>query len=163
MLRAGGRELRTPITVEPDPLLQITDAQRTERRASIDRLVDLQTKADAAAASADRANAQTLALSKPALAFKGINEALKTQVEAAVKEAGGTAQKLGQVTQRVNAIYRDVINSPFLPTDTQTKEAADLAEDLRTASASLEQLTSKTIPALESELNKANVPRTGGP
>ena len=162
VLRAGGRELRTPITVEVDPLLQISDAQRTERRTSVDRLVDLQKQADAAAASADRTNAQVLALSKPALAFKGINAALKTQVEAAVKEAASLAQKLGQVTQRVNAIYRDVINSPFVPTDTQTREAADLAEDLRTASASLDQLASKTIPALETEMNKANVPRTGG-
>ena len=162
MLRAGGRELRTPITVEVDPLLQISDAQRTERRTSVDRLVDLQKQADAVAASADRTNAQVLALSKPALAFKGINAALKTQVEAAVKEAASLAQKLGQVTQRVNAIYRDVIDSPFVPTDTQTREAAELAEDVRTASASLDQLASKTIPALETEMNKANVPRTGG-
>ena len=155
--------MRTPITVEPDPQLAITDAERVSRRSSIERLVELQTRADSAAAGADRTSAQIESLSKPALAFRDIAAELKARVEEAVKTASSTAQTLGRVTQRVNAIYRDVINSPFPPTETQMREADDLAEDLRTSSATLAQLTSKTIPALEADLNRANVPRIAPP
>lgn len=161
VLHVGGQELRTPVTVVPDSQLVLGDADRTSRRSSIDQLKDLQERADGVAASADRVSEQAQALAKSVEGVAGLMEDLKARLEATTKASKEAAQSLGKVTTRVNAIYRDAINSPFAPTQTQLTEASGLDQEMSEAKAKLAELTGTTIPQLERDMNGANLPRTG--
>jgi photosystem II stability/assembly factor-like uncharacterized protein len=149
-----GRSQSTKVIVEPDPLLTLTDADRRTRRQTITRLMATQRQADEAAASADRSSEQLRGLAKSLAAFNGVNSGLKSQIDTAAKRAGDVAAVLGRITTRMNALYRDVIGSPFPATDTQLREIGDLEEELTSSAAALKTLMSTTVPSLEQELNK---------
>jgi len=159
VLRVGGQELRTPVTVEPDSELVLSNADRSSRRSSVDRLKGLQERADGVSATADRVSEQTQALAKSVEGAAGLTDDLKIRLEATTKASKEAAEELGRITTRVNAIYRDVINSPFSPTQTQIAEASGLEQDMNENGAKLAELTATTIPQLERDMNGANLPR----
>jgi photosystem II stability/assembly factor-like uncharacterized protein len=158
-LTVGGREYTTPITVQPDPDVTVTDAQRGDRRRVLDDTLGLQAKTEPLAAHAESAAKQLHDLSKaiagapkvPADAKKALDEAIKTADD--LKEA---AAKLNRTTLQ---LFNQVSGSPYPATATQRAELADLNKEYDKRQPEFDTLTKTTIPAIEKQLNDAGVPR----
>ncbi|HVC20977.1 MAG TPA: hypothetical protein VNE16_12925 [Vicinamibacterales bacterium] len=158
-LTVDGRQLTTPVEVKADPLVRITEADRTARRAVVDRLVDVQKQADADAAKAASADRQMQALKKAVTAAPNVPAGIRRGVDRLAGEAAGLKTDLGKTNSTVLRLYREITGSPFLPTVTQRQELDEAAQDLRTHGGRLATMLSKTIPALERQMDEAHVPR----
>jgi hypothetical protein len=136
-------------------MLTLSEAQRQTRRRDIDRLIEVQGRADSSGAAADTLAERLDALAKALLAMGSGAPEITSKLDDARKKARDVAAELGRISTRMNALYRDVIGSPFVPTDTQKDEVEQRAKDLEAASATFDTFRTQTLPALETELSRA--------
>jgi photosystem II stability/assembly factor-like uncharacterized protein len=155
-IAAGGRQAKGRVIVEPDPMLALTDADRQTRRRDIERLMEVQIKADTAGAAADSLAEKLDALAKALQAVGSASPAVTTKLDEARKQARAAAAEFGRISTRMNALYREVIGSPFVPTDTQKNELEEKAKDLESAATTFDAFKTQTMPALDKEISGAN-------
>jgi len=153
-LTAGGKELSTPVLVEADPAVTITNEDRATRRSIITAVLELQGKTQRESTRADALDTQLSALAKT-----DAPSPIKKALTDAAKEAAAQKTELARINRSTGQLFGMVIGSPFLPTTTQREELEDLDKDFDKHSTELETLLKKTVPAIEKQLNDAGVPR----
>jgi hypothetical protein len=159
---AGGHQATATIDVKADPLVTLTDADRTARRSTIDKLTDLQRKADAAAAQGNRIHSEVEALQKRVAAMKGVSEAIAASLKQLADQTSKLHDDLDDTNSTALRLFREVTGSPFIPTGTEQRQIDDLSATLGTQSTTLSTIVSKTIPDLERQMDEAHVGRIGG-
>ncbi|MDE3153814.1 MAG: hypothetical protein KGN76_01875 [Acidobacteriota bacterium] len=158
-LTAGGRTYTTPVVVKADPLVRISETDRTARRGTLDTLVALQRKSDAATAQAKAVNAQLEALKKAVGAAQNVPAGITSDLDKVVGEMSKLNDAVGKSNGTVLRLYREIVSSPFLPTGTQRRELDDAGREVGQHAGELSTMVSKTIPALEHRMDEAHVPR----
>jgi len=66
---------------------------------------------------------------------------------------------MARINRGVTQLFGQISGSPFRPTVTQRDELDDLQKDFAKQSAALDTLVKTAVPAIEKQLNDANVPR----
>ncbi|MGE5244973.1 MAG: WD40/YVTN/BNR-like repeat-containing protein [Betaproteobacteria bacterium] len=158
-LTVGGRELTTPITVEPDPDVAMTVEQRTDRRKVVDDVLGLQAKTEPLSARAESASDQLHALAKSVAAVPKVPADATRALDAAVKAADDVKTAAAKLNRTTLQLFSQISGSPFQPTATERAELADLLKEYDKQSAAFDTLTKTTIPGIEKQLNDAGVPR----
>jgi photosystem II stability/assembly factor-like uncharacterized protein len=154
-LTVDGKVFTTPIHVEPDPEVTLTSSEITARRSAIASVMALQSKTEPANTRAESLDTQLTALAHGVDAPAPAKEALT----AALKESGTVKTEMARINRSVTQLFGQISGSPFPPTTTQQEELEDLQKDFDKQSSALETLLTKTVPAIEKQLNDAGVPR----
>ena len=154
-LTVNGRDLTTPVRVEPDPEVTLTTEDIQTRRSVITAVMALQAKTDPANTRAESLDTQLTALAHGVDAPAPIKEALAS----AVKESTTVKTEMARINRSIGQLFGQLAGSPFRPTTTQREELEDLQKDFEKQSGALETLLQKTVPAIEKQLNDAGVPR----
>jgi hypothetical protein len=155
-LTVYGQEFTTPVHVDPDPDVTISNDDIQARRGVITYVMSLQARTEPANSRADSLETQLDALSK------GVPDApqpIKDALAAALRESNTVKTEMARINRGVTQLFGQVSGSPFLPTGTQRDELEDLQKDFDKQSATLDTLLKTTVPAIEKQLNDANVPR----
>jgi hypothetical protein len=152
----NGRELTTPIRVEPDPDASVSTQDLDTRRTFITQIISLQSKTEPANTRADSLDTQIITLAHNT---DGAPKPAKDSIDSAVKESEKIKTELARINRSVSQLFGQVAGSPFKPTATQREEFEDLQKDFDKESASLDTLLNKSVPAIEKQLNDAGVPR----
>ncbi len=155
-LTVGGQDFTTPVHVDPDPDVNISSEDLRTRRGVITAVMALQTKTEPANARADSLDTQLDALSK---AVPDAPTAIKDALTKALKESTTAKTEMARINRGVTQLFGQVSASPFLPTVTQREQLDDLQKDFDKQSAALDTLLQTSVPAIEKQLNDANVPR----
>jgi photosystem II stability/assembly factor-like uncharacterized protein len=155
-LTVNGKEYTTSIRVEPDPDVSISNEDIQKRRGVITELMALQAKTEPANTRADTLDTQLDALSK---GVPDVPAAMKDALATALKQSNTVKTEMARISRGVTQLFGQVSGSPFVPTGTQSEELADLQKDFDKQSAALDALMKTTVPAIEKQLNDANVPR----
>jgi hypothetical protein len=66
---------------------------------------------------------------------------------------------MARINRSIAQFFGQISGSPFRPTATQREVLEDLQKEFDKQSAALETLLTKTVPAIEKQLNDAGVPR----
>jgi hypothetical protein len=154
-LTVNGRDLTTAVRVEPDPEVKLTSEDMQTRRSAITAVMALQGKTDPASTRAESLDTQLSALARSLEAPAVIKDALAT----AAKESATVRTEMARINRSIGQLFGQISGSPFRPTATQREELEDLQNDFDKQSAALEILLTKTVPAIEKQLNDAGVPR----
>jgi hypothetical protein len=155
-LTVNGQEFTTPVHVDPDPDVNISHDDLQKRRDVITAVMALQIKTEPANTRADSLDTQLDALSK---AVPDAPAPIKDALAKALKESSTLKTEMARVNRGVTQLFGQITGSPFLPTATQREQFEDLQKDFDKQSAALETLVKTTVPAIEKQLNDANVPR----
>lgn len=158
-LTIAGKQYTTTVVVEPDPQLQMTEQDRQSFRTTIAALLKLIPTSQAATETADSLNTQLTALQKSLADVKTISSELRTKLESAVKQASDLQSKIRRTGGRVTTLYGEVNGSPFAPTAQAVRDLDEVTKEVDTNIAALNEFISATLPSLESQMNKENVPR----
>jgi photosystem II stability/assembly factor-like uncharacterized protein len=158
-LELDGRELTTPVIVNADPAVTTTTEDRAARRMMLTTALALQAKTEPSSVRAESASEQLETLSKSVEGFAGAPAAVKTAVKDAATKAAAINTELARVNRSVTQLFGQISGSPFVPTGTQGDELEDLTKAFGDESTALETLLTKTVPAVERQLNDAGVPR----
>jgi hypothetical protein len=155
-------ELKSTLTVRGDPMITISDADRTARQASIQELYRIE-KSGASAQDALRPLTDQLAALKTQLS--GTNrqggpvapEEIRTRVAAVADSLSALERSLGRDVGSINRLLDAISGYTGPPTPGQTKEVGWAREDLTTSIARLNQLLQKSIPDLYATLQTRNL------
>jgi len=151
----NGHEYTTPVRVEPDPTVTLTSENIKTRRSVIATVMALQAKTEPANTRAESLDTQLTALAHTVDAPAAAKDALAS----AVKESGTVKTEMARINRGVTQLFGQISGSPFRPTVTQRDELDDLQKDFAKQSAALDTLVKTAVPAIEKQLNDANVPR----
>jgi len=152
----NGQEFTTPVRVDPDPDVTVSNDDIQTRRSVIASLMALQATTEPANSRADSLDTQLDALSK---AVPDAPQPVKDALATALKESNTEKTEMARINRAVTQLFGQISGSPFLPTATQRDELADSQKDFDKQSAALDTLLKTTVPAIEKQLNDANVPR----
>jgi hypothetical protein len=144
------------VHVDPDPDVTVSNDDIETRRGVITSVMALQARTEPANTRADSLDTQLDALSK------GVPDApqpVKDALAAAVKESNTVKTEMARINRGVTQLFGQISGSPFRPTVTQRDELDDLQKDFAKQSAALDTLVKTAVPAIEKQLNDANVPR----
>ena len=181
-LTVQGNTQEVPVTVKPDPLVAITEAEREALHAARLRAWELQRRLNAAVRALEPAKAQVEA-GREAAAEARAPEALLAQAEALAKEVddlidrlrgpqgGGFAGAGGgrrggprrpSVQQRVNTIAGQIDGVTSVPTAYQRQTLEAAAAELEQALPGVNDVIGTKLPALLRALDEAGVPWSPG-
>jgi hypothetical protein len=158
-LTVNGKQLTTPVVVEPDAAVALTDADRAGRRGVVTSALALQGKTDPAAARAESAADQLDALSKMVASLPNAPASVKDEVANAAKDGAAIRADLARINRSTLQLFNAVSGSPFRPTATQREELSDLQAEFTRASGKLDALLTTTVPSLDRHLTDAGIPR----
>jgi photosystem II stability/assembly factor-like uncharacterized protein len=158
---AHGQTLTTPVVVKADPLVTISDSDRTARRSTIDKLAELQRPADAAAAQGNTLNTELQGLQKRIAGTKNVPESITSSLKQVADQMSKLHDELDETNSTALRLFREVTGSPFLPTGTEQQQLTDLSSSLDDQGGQLSTIVSKTIPDLERKMDEAHVARIG--
>jgi photosystem II stability/assembly factor-like uncharacterized protein len=162
-LTVAGKQVTANVVVEADPQLEITEQDRRTLRTITDNIIRAQTRTTAAVRSADSLNEQMAAVAKSVASAKTITPALKKNVDDSARQVTDLRDKLRRLNTRMTSLYGEVTSSPFPPTAQQTRDLDDISKELDGHVTSLNAMINTSIPTLETQLNKENVPRINAP
>jgi photosystem II stability/assembly factor-like uncharacterized protein len=154
-LTVNGHDFTTPVRVEADPAVAVTSEEIQTRRSVITAVMALQAKTDPANTRADSLDTQLSALAHSVDAPASAKDALAS----AAKDSTTVKNEMARINRSIGQLFGQISGSPFAPTVTQREELEDLQKDFEKQNAALENLLTKTVPALEKQLNDASVPR----
>jgi hypothetical protein len=154
-LTINGHDLTTAVRVEPDPEVTLTGEDIQTRRSSINAVMALQAKTEPANTRAESLDTQLSALARSVEAPAVVKDALAS----AAKDSTTVKTEMARINRSVGQLFGQISGSPFRPTATQREELEDLQKEFDKQSAALETLLTKTVPAIEKQLNDAGVPR----
>jgi hypothetical protein len=158
-LQIGEAKEETPVIVESDPELRITQRDLEKRWQTLDRILPLQGDIYKKAKESRSLHEQLEKLEKSLSEQKELPEALGETAEALVGEAELVSHRMNQLNSDITRLYRTVENSPFVPTQMQLDALDGLESRYRGESAALDELTGTEVPELERRLNEHEVPR----
>jgi archaellum component FlaC len=158
-LNVDEHEASTSITVEADPELDITEADRQKRWETLDRVLPLMANIRKGAEQSGSLKDQLDELEKSLKEQETIPDEIKESVKGLVEEVELLSHRMNRMSSEVSRLYRVVESSPFVPTETQIRVLGEIEARYRSESASLDELTGTKIPALERQLNEHQVPR----
>jgi len=158
-VKVADLEVSVPITVEADPMLRITAADRRRRWQTLARLLPLQ--ADVAKANKEGRSLrdQLKTLSQSLADRKDLPDELQENLQGTLEEVEILAFNLNRSDGEVLQLYQAVESSPYLPTRTQLNVLEEVETRFRNRRSALEGFTAKQIPELEQQLNKHGVAR----
>ena len=157
-----GRTVSTILEVEPDPELELDEADRRRRLDTVTRLLPLQREAFEASERTEKIKDELEAL------VESVSEAEdEDENELGLDELSESTRALAHRTDRtkslVNRLYRAVENSPFAPTATQLRQLDELEARVAEDRASVTELTDTTLPELEERLDDNGIARVRVP
>jgi chromosome segregation ATPase len=161
-LKVDEREASTSFTVEADPELQITEADRRTRWETLERLIPLQADIYKSAKQGDAIKKQIDALQKSLEDQEGVPDAIQDNVKELAEEIGLLSYRLNRLNSEVSRLYRTVEGSPHRPTDTQRRVVSEIETRYQSERGTLDELTESKIPELERQLNENQIPRIPG-
>jgi hypothetical protein len=157
----AARALTGEVTVEGDPRVTFSDADRRARQASLLSLYDLQKTLGGARASARALTAQIAAIKRDLTTAGGSRPATGSDGAALLdKVADRASQMQGDVERQLNSanqVARAVEGYSGLPTDDQRRQVDWAYEDATTAIRGLNQLLETDVPALYTQLTQQQV------
>jgi hypothetical protein len=158
-LTVAEKQFTVAITVEQDPMLEISDQERRSFRTTITNLLRIYSDAQSAVKTADTLTEQLSGISKSLKAINTVSASLKGNADKVSKDADDLRMHLRRVSTRIGGLYGEVNGSPFPPTPTQTKELDELSNELTKQINALNTLITTEVPGLENQMNRENVPR----
>ena len=156
-----GRTVSTILEVEPDPELELDEADRRQRLDTVTRLLPLQREAfetserTAKIKDAIEALVESVSADEKELGLDELDDLLKS--------TGALAHRTDRTKSLVNRLYRAVENSPFAPTATQLRQLDELEGRVAADRASVTELTDTTLPDLEERLDEHGIARVRVP
>lgn len=169
----GKAETRTA-KVLPDPLVEITDADRQTLYKALVTLTDMQRTASSAADSVVKLDEQMTSIGTalkshadvpPAVATavsnlsKRVTE-LRTSIAGRPGQGGGGGGGGGgpqPVRNRINSLKQEVIGSQSLPTRLQLTQVEVVQKQLTTLVSQLNEVIAAGLPALYKQLSDSNI------
>jgi len=158
-LTIGDKQQTVSISVEPDPMLQITEQERGRFRTTITNLLRIYADGQSATKTVRTLNDQLAGLSKSLAGLKTVSASLKDTADKLSKQAAELHTKIRRLNGQIGGLYGEVNSSPFAPTPTQTKQLAELSAELDAEISALNSIITTGVPGLETQMNKENVPR----
>ncbi len=157
-LSVGSRQWTTSVTVEPDPMLEITEAERRTWRTTITRLLRIQSTAVSAVNAANTLHEQLAGLSKTVADFQNASAGLRQSMQETARQVADLQGKIRRASGQITGLYQEVNAAPFAPTETQTRVLEELTRELDSLVTALNSAIG-AIPNLENQMNRENVPR----
>jgi len=169
-----GRAETKTARVNPDPLVQITDADRETLYKTLVALTDMQRTATAAAEAAiklddemtsiggalkKQANVPAAIASAGAALAKQVTD-LRTAIAGRPGQGGGGGGGGGgvqPVRNRINSLKSDVIGSQSLPTRVQTSEVEVVRQLLSDLVGQVNTVISSSLPGLYKQMSDSNI------
>ena len=161
-----GRTVSTILEVEPDPELELDEADRRQRLDTVTRLLPLQREAFEASERTEKIKDELEALVESVSEPEDEDDD-EDENELGLDELSESTRALAHRTDRtkslVNRLYRAVENSPFAPTATQLRQLDELEARVAEDRASVTELTDTTLPELEERLDDNGIARVRVP
>jgi len=161
-LEVDEQQASTSITVEADPELQITEADRQTRWQTIERLLPLQADIYKSAKQGGAIKKQIDELQKSLKDQEAVPDAIQDAVKDLAEEVKLQSHRLNRLNGDVSRLYRTVEGSPHLPTETQRRVVGEIETRYQSERSTLDELTETKIPELERQLNENQIPRIPG-
>ena len=168
----GKAETRTA-KVLPDPLVELTDADRQTLYKTLVTLTDLQRTANTAAETAIKLDEQMTSIGTSLKSHAEVPPAVATAVSNLTKRvtelrtsiAGRPGQGFGggggggpqPVRNRINSLKGEVIGSQSLPTRVQMSQVEAVQKQLATLVGQLNDVIATGVPALYKQLSENNI------
>jgi photosystem II stability/assembly factor-like uncharacterized protein len=157
-LTVGERTATTTVTIVPDPMSEMSSA---ERRSWHDTLVLLEKMAATAQAASITVEhlAESVASAEEATASQ---PGVPAEIEEQIASLGGSSQEvqseIAQVSRRVRQSYSSIHASNALPTADQSRIAQESYDALAEQLGRLRTLIEQDLPAVQAQLEAAGVP-----
>jgi hypothetical protein len=161
-LAVGEHTATATVTIQPDPMSEMSSA---ERRVWHDTLVLLEKMAATARAASMTLEhlTETVASAKEATASQaGIPDEIEAQIASLSDSAQELQNEISQVSRRISQSYSSVHASNALPTADQSRIAQESQDALAEQLGRLRTLIEQDLTALQAQLEAAGIPWSMG-
>jgi hypothetical protein len=177
-----GQAQTKTVAVRPDPLVQITDADRQTLYRTLVRVTDLQRAAGSAADATNKLDERMKQIAETLKPHPNVPAAVKTSVDALTKQVtelrtavvgsgqggggggGGEGGGAQPVRNRINQLKGELIGSQSPPTRVQMTSADTLEKRLTELVGQVNTVITTTLPGVYKQLHEAGIyPGVGAP
>jgi photosystem II stability/assembly factor-like uncharacterized protein len=178
-MTVDGRVHTTTVKVNPDPLVEITDADRQTLHRTLLTLTDLQRTAGAAAEAVTRLDQRMQQITEMLKAYPRAPAPVTSSVAATTKQVaalrtaiagsggpggGGFGGGVQPLRNRINGVKTEVVGSQSLPTAVQMSQVETLRKQLTEQVDQLNAVITTTLPGLYKQLHENSIhPSVGDP
>ena len=160
-VRKAALDASSTIEVEADPELEISENQRRTRWEAVDKLLTFVSAAKPRADRTKQLHQQLREAQKDLESDEADTEALKTQLESFEQRARSLNHRVQRSHSLVQQLYRNVEESPYLPTSIQLRRVYELEARLAEDETVVDELTGDPLAALQNALAEAGLSRLG--
>jgi photosystem II stability/assembly factor-like uncharacterized protein len=157
-LAVGDHTATTSILIKPDPMSEMSPADRRTWHDTLVLLEKMAATAQAASTTAEQLAESLASAQKAAASQPGVPVEIEAQIATLSDSTQELQGEISQVSRRVRQSYSSVHASNALPTADQSRIAQESYDTLSEQLASLQTLIEYDLPALQTRLEETGIP-----
>ncbi len=158
-LAIGDHEATTSLTLDPDPELVRTEADRLARWNAIERIRPLQVEFGETTRALRELQSALEDLEESIRDVEAFDESLQEQLTELLTDTRMLAFQHGRANSLLSGAYNNIESSPFVPTATDLRRVDEAVAAHAEHTEIYDELIEIRVPALEQEMNEKGIPR----
>ena len=158
-VEVGDNEATTSLTLDPDPELARTEAERLARWSAIERIRPLQVEFGTTGRAIGELQSELQALEESMEDVDAFDESLQEKLDQLLEDTRMLAFRHGRANSLLSGAYNNIEGSPFAPTATNLRQVGEAVAAHAEHVDTYDELIDTQVAALEQEMNDKGIPR----